>query len=133
MWGSLIGAVVSGVTNYVSHKQRVIEAERQAELELAKAKAELEITAQKQSIELAGADAASERAKRHTWIDEVLILGPLLLLIYTVVDPVAAMKYIEVFSTYPIWLQAIIVGIYIGVFGLRSIFTGLGRFIRGGK
>ena len=129
--GSAISLIGSSISSYIGHKQRLVEAERHAELEMAQAKVELEITAQRQSIELAGADAASERAKRHTYIDEILIVGPILLMIYTVIDPATAKQYIEVFSSYPIWIQAIVVGIYIGVFGLRSIFTGLARFVKG--
>ena len=130
MFGSIIKIVGKALTGFIGHKQRMVEATRKSELKLAESKVELEISAQKQSIKLAGADAASERAKKDTYVDEILIVGPILLMIYTVIDPDKALIYIDVFSSYPVWVQAIIVGIYIGVFGLRSIFTGLTNFVK---
>lgn len=130
MIGFLVKAAVNFAGGYFSHKQKLVEAERKAELKLAEKKVELDITAQKQSIQLAGADAASERAKKHTYVDEILIAGPILLIVYTVIDPVGTSEVIARLSEYPVWLQAIIVGIYVGVFGLRSVFTNISRLVK---
>lgn len=130
MISAIVGTILSGARSYLEHKQRVVEEERKAEIKLVQQKAELEILAQKQSIELAGADAASERAKKHSYLDEILIFGPILLVIYTVIDPETAMEVIQALSAYPVWVQLIIVGVYISVFGLRSIFSGLTRFLK---
>ena len=133
MLGFIIKSAVGIATNYFSHKKDLVMAERKAEIKLAESKAELELTAQKQSIKLAGADAASERAKKHTYVDELLILGPVSIIAYTVFDPVAANEVISALSNYPIWLQVIIIGIYIGVFGLRSVFTNISKLVRNKK
>lgn len=130
MLGFIVKNLISIGSGYLKHKQKIVEAERAAEIHLAKSKAELEITAQKQSIKLAGADAASERAKRHTYVDEILILGPVSLVVYTVVNPIGAAEVIQRLSEYPLWVQLILLGVYVSVFGLRSIFNGISNFVR---
>jgi hypothetical protein len=130
IWTALLGPITKAITGFISHRQDLTVAKRKAELKMAEAKVELDITAQKQAVKLAGADAASERAKKDTFVDEILIFGPLLLVVYTVYDPAGAAEVIQRLTEYPVWIQAIIVGIYIGVFGLRSIFAGLTKFVR---
>lgn len=73
-------------------------------------------------------DLAAQREKRYTIADEVLILCIIVLVASCFIWPAAMTAGWAAINTAPWWLEFIIVGIFVSVFGLMRLFRAMNPF-----
>jgi len=141
MLGKILGFLSSPVTAWIEGKNSREYMKGEGKLALTKAKvavqiAEMEGKAQRALLNTqvdADYDMAAQAAKRDTIADEVLMGCTILLVAAHFMYPEsmgagwAAMGY----STAPWWLEFIIVGIFVSVFGLMRLFRAFNPFNKG--
>ena len=138
MWGTVLGFVSKPLTAWIEKSESRKFLKEEGNLEITKAKVALEVAVMQSKAERllkndivdADYDRQAQMEKRHTYADEVLIVCTIVLVGAHFFYPVecaqgwAAMGYLSP----PWWLEFIIVGIYISVFGLMRLFRAWNPF-----
>jgi hypothetical protein len=130
---NMINYIVQGIfalgSGFLAHQKEVVIGKREVEINKIKAEA----TVAKHLAEITkvhmDADSLAIINKRTSYKDDVLFWIIVASIVYPWFDPARAMEIAKVYSNYPAWLMLIIVGVFIGVFGLRSMFDPLSRFL----
>lgn len=139
MWEAIIGFLSKPFTAWVESREARKYMKDEGALEIQKAKVEFEVAKHKakamrllKSNEVdAEYDLQAQVEKRHSLADEVLLLCTIVLVGAHFIAPESleagwtAMGYTE---GAPWWLEFIIVGIYISVFGLMRLFRAWSPF-----
>ena len=138
MWSNILGFLSRPVTAWVEGKASRDYMKEEGKLEITKSKVALEIaTNTAKATRLLNMDAAdadydiqAQIERRHTVADEILILCVIVLVGAHFFVPAslaagwAAMGYLST----PWWLEFIIVGIFVSVFGLMRLFRAWSPF-----
>ena len=138
MWSNILGFLSRPVTAWVEGKASRDYMKEEGKLEITKSKVALEIaTNTAKATRLLNMDAAdadydiqAQIERRHTVADEILILCVIVLVGSHFIFPAslaagwAAMGYLST----PWWLEFIIVGIFVSVFGLMRLFRAWSPF-----
>jgi len=138
MWSNILGFLSRPATAWVEGKASRDYMKEEGKLEITKSKVALEIaTNTAKATRLLNMDAAdadydnqAQIERRYTIADEVLILCVIVLVGAHFVFPAslaagwAAMGY----ASAPWWLEFIIVGIFVSVFGLMRLFRAWSPF-----
>lgn len=125
----LVQGAIGLATGYLTHQTKVVESKREVEINRIRAEAEAAKAAAELNKGHIDADALAIINKKTSYKDDVLFWIVVLAIIYPWFDPARALEIAKVYSQYPAWLMIIIVGIFIGIFGLRSLFDPLSKFI----
>ena len=139
MWESIIGFLSKPLTMWIDKSESRKYLREEGKLEITKAKVAFEVAKyQSQADRLLRNDAAdsdydmaAQREKRHTIADEVLLFCTIVLVACCFIWPAAMTAGWLAISTAPWWLEFIIVGIYISVFGLMRLFRAWTPFKKG--
>jgi hypothetical protein len=143
MWGDILGFLSKPVTAWVEGKESRKYMKEEGALAITKAKVTLEIAKHESQAERlksrdtadADYDQQAQLERRYTIADEVLILCVIVLVGSHFFVPAslaagwAAMGY----ASAPWWLEFIIVGVFVSVFGLMRLFRALNPFTKGVK
>lgn len=143
MWGAVLEFLARPVTAWVEGRESRKYMEEEGKLEITKAKVALEVAEHKAKAErllqmdLADADydKQAQLERRYTIADEALIVCVIILVGAHFFFPAslaagwAAMGY----TSAPWWLEFIIVGIFVSVFGLFRLFRAFNPFNKVGK
>ena len=143
MWESIMGFISKPLTMWIDKSESRKYMKTEGKLEITKAEVALKVAKfQSQADRLqrndqadSDYDMAAQNEKRHTLADEILLLCTIVLVGCHFVFPAAmaagwlAMGY----ASAPWWLEFIIVGIYISVFGLMRLFRAWNPFGNRGK
>jgi len=138
IWGSILGFLSAPVTSWVEGRESRKFMKEEGKLEITKAKVAFEVAKfqsradRLMSMDIADAeyDTQAQRERRYTIADEVLILCVIVLVGAHFFFPASlaagwlAMGYISA----PWWLEFIIVGIFVSVFGLMRLFRSFSPF-----
>ena len=129
MWSTILGFISKPITSYIEGKQARQYMKTEGALEIKKAEVGLKIAefkARADRLALNDArdsdyDLAAQREKRHSLADEFLILCTVVLVACTFFFPTHMAKGWAAISGGPWWLEFIIVGIFVSVFGLMRL------------
>ncbi len=77
-------------------------------------------------------DLAAQREKRYTIADEILMLCTIVMVVCTFIFPAQMALGYAALQAAPWWVEFMVVGIYISVFGLMRLFRAWSPF-KGGK
>jgi hypothetical protein len=138
VWNSILGFLSKPVTAWVEGKASRDYMKEEGALAITKAKVAVEIAVMEGKSQRAllntqvdaDYDMAAQTAKRDTIADEILILCTIVLVAShfffpeSMADGWRAMGYV----TPPWWLEFIILGIFVSVFGLMRLFRALNPF-----
>ena len=138
MWQSILGFLSNPVTAWVEGKASRDYMKAEGSLEITKAKVALEIAVMKGKEQRAllntqvdaDYDMAAQAAKRDTLADEILIVCTIVLIgsHFFFAESMAAGWEAMGYITPPWWLEFIIVGIFVSVFGLMRLFRAFNPF-----
>ena len=143
MWESIVGFISKPLTMWIDKSESRKYMKDEGKLEITKAKVAFEVAKfQSRADRLTRNDAAdgdydlaAQNEKRHTLSDEILLVCTIVLVGSHFFFPAAmaagwlAMGY----ASAPWWLEFIIVGIYISVFGLMRLFRAWNPFSKRSK
>lgn len=138
MWESIIGFISKPLTMWIDKSESRKYMKEEGNLEITKAEIAFKVAKFKSQADRltrndasdADYDMAAQNEKRHTIADEVLLFCTVALVACHFIFPAAmaagwlAMGY----ASAPWWLEFIIVGIYISVFGLMRLFRAWSPF-----
>jgi hypothetical protein len=141
MWGNILGFLSKPVTAWVEGKASRDYMKEEGALAITKAKVSLKVAEHESHAERLKSmdssdsdyDQQAQREKRHTIADELLIVCVIILVGSHFIVPEslaagwAAMGYLSA----PWWLEFIIVGIFVSVFGLMRLFRAFNPFNKG--
>lgn len=143
MWDSILEIISRPITAWVEGKESRKYLREQGNLEITKAKVALEVakfTAEAERLkagDLADADydKQAQIEKRFTIADEILTGCVIVLVASHFFFPEELRKGWEAmgYSSTPWWLEFIIVGMFVSVFGLMRLFRAFNPFNRGKK
>ena len=141
MLGKILGFLSSPVTAWIQGKNSREYMKSEGALALTKAEVAVKIAAMQSKSERlllndqvdADYDAAAQREKRHTLADEFLIFWciTLVTLHFIIPEDMASGWEAMGYDSPPWWMEFIIVGIFVSVFGLMRLFRAFNPF--GGK
>jgi hypothetical protein len=138
VWGSILGFLSKPVTAWIEGKNSRDYMKGEGALAITKAKVAVEIAVMEGKAQRAllntqvdaDYDMAAQAAKRDTLADEILIVCTIVMVAAHFFVPESmeagwsAMGYTEP----PWWLEFIIVGIFVSVFGLMRLFRAFNPF-----
>jgi hypothetical protein len=138
IWSSVLGIISKPVTMWIDKSESRKYMKAEGELAITKAKVAFEVAQfqakadrlTKNDQNDANYDMAAQAEKRYTLADEILLACTIILVSCHFIIPAsmaagwAAMGY----TSAPWWLEFIIVGIYISVFGLMRLFRAWSPF-----
>ena len=141
MWESIIGFISKPFTAWVEGRESRKYLREEGNLEITKAKVGLQIAQYQSQAERllkndmvdADYDRAAQMERRYTYTDEILVAAVVILVACHFFFPAAmaagwaAMGYT---SGVAWWLEFIIVGIFVSVFGLMRLFRAFNPFNR---
>jgi hypothetical protein len=141
MLTEILGFLSSPVTTWIEGKNSREFMKSQGALEVTKAKVAMQIAEMQGKTDRlmlnaqvdADYDKAAQIEKRHTVADEFLIFFVVLLvsLHFIIPDKMAAGWTAMGYDSPPWWLEFIIVGIFVSVFGLMRLFRAFNPFSKG--
>lgn len=131
MWGSIIGAVVNRVGGHFKGKQElakvkleadkiVIKAQAETAMAVALSKTKMAELGQTQSFDL---DQIAMNNMEKSYKDEFILLVfmiPMILAFIPSMD-IYALRGFEVIEKMPQWYQAILIGMIVVIYGMRSM------------
>lgn len=137
-WGDVLGFISKPITMWIDKSESRKYMKTEGQLEITKAEVAFKVAQFKAKSDRllkndqvdADYDLAAQAEKRHTLADEILLVCTIALVGCHFLFPAsmaagwAAMGY----KTAPWWLEFIIVGIYISVFGLMRLFRAWNPF-----
>jgi radical SAM superfamily enzyme with C-terminal helix-hairpin-helix motif len=135
MWGSIIGVVTKSVGGYFKGKQelagvklkgqmKVIEAEAESKLAIAKGRVRMAEEGQAQSFNL---DLVAMNNMEKSYKDEIILIvfmTPMVLAFIPSMD-VYALRGFEVIEKMPQWYQYILIGMIVVIYGMRGMLDKL--------
>jgi len=141
MWESILGFISKPVTMWIEKSEDRKFMKEEGNLAIAQAKVAFKVAQYKSKAERlmqndavdAEYDRYAQMERRHTYADEFLILMVVILVAAHFIIPGsmaagwAAMGYM----TPPWWLEFIIVGMFVSVFGLMRLFRAFSPFGKG--
>lgn len=138
MWETILGIISKPVTAWIEGDQSRKYMKEEGELEITKAKVALEVakfTAEAERLKQREAgdadyDHQAQLEKRYTLADELLTVCVVLLVGAHFVFPESLKAGWEAmgYKSAPWWLEFIIVGIFVSVFGLMRLFRAISPF-----
>ncbi len=131
MWGSIIGTITKSVGGYFKGKQelagvklkgqmKVIEAEAESQLAIAKGKVRMAEEGQMQNFNL---DLVAMRNMEKSYKDELILIvfmTPMVLAFIPKMD-VYALRGFEVIEKMPEWYQYTLIGMVVVIYGMRGM------------
>lgn len=138
IWGSVLDFVSKPLTMWIDKSESRKYMKTEGQLEITKAEVQFKVAQFQAKAERlmrndqvdADYDMAAQSEKRHTFADEILLVCTIVLvgchffIPESMASGWAAMGYIAA----PWWLEFIIVGIYISIFGLMRLFRAWSPF-----
>lgn len=138
MWAEILGFLSRPFTAWVEGSQSRKYMKEEGKLAITKAKVSLEIAEytakaerlKQRDIADADYDKHAQLEKRYTLADEILIAAMLILVAchFIIPEKMSAGWEAMGYSSAPWWLEFIIVGIFVSVFGLMRLFRAFNPF-----
>tara|TARA_R110002049_G_scaffold121289_1_gene276020 strand:- start:1610 stop:2041 length:432 start_codon:yes stop_codon:yes gene_type:complete len=136
MWSAIMNFLGGPFTGWVEGRQARKYMKEEGRLEIKKAEVALrvaEFTSKADRLaksDLADSeyDLAAQREKRYTIADEVLMLCTIVMVVCTFLFPAPMALGYAALQAAPWWVEFMVVGVYISVFGLMRLFRAWSPF-----
>lgn len=143
MWESILGFISKPLTSWIEKREDRKYMKTEGNLEIAKAKVAFKVAQYKSQADRlmqndstdAEYDRVAQSERRYTYADEVLIAAVIILVACHFIIPGSMAEGWEAmgYASPPWWLEFIIVGIFVSIFGLMRLFRSMNPFNRGPK
>lgn len=136
MWNTILGFISKPLTMWIDKSESRKYMKEEGNLEIQKAKVALQVAELKGKADRAmlndkvdaDYDLQAQREKRYTIADELLMIVTVIMVVCTFLFPAQMALGYAALSAAPWWVEFVIVGIYISVFGLMRLFRAWSPF-----